>query len=117
MSDKKVYEPSIRALLGTEAQSLPRSLTSHGGVQRNLANNPSEDNPEDSAACNPWAHRVVTTSQKCAAVPREARIKAHRLRVSLNSRIESDKKEGEGLFLRIFSPKLGGPATTGAPRS
>jgi len=47
--------------------------------------------------------RGTTTSQKCEAVPRRARIKAHRLFVSLNSRRESDKEEK-----RSFR---GGPAT------
>jgi len=37
----------------------------------------------------------ATTSQKCAAVPRRARIEGSKTCVSLNSRLESNKEEEE----------------------
>jgi len=45
--------------------------------------------------CVPWKEIEHPHSLKCAAVTRRARIKAHRLCVSLNSRLESNKEEEE----------------------
>ena len=77
MSDTNVYDPYIRARLGTAA---------HGSVSRVVS------------LCIAFNASVylnlrTATSHKRAAVPRRARVEGAKTLESLNSRLESDKDE------------------------
>ena len=45
----------------------------------------------------------TTPSQKCAAVPRRARIQGSYTLVSLNSRLESERKEEEAVYHQVYT--------------